>query len=158
MIKIKKIKHKKLFLSNTIISNNNMNKKIIEEYNDNTFSKKLYKNRSTKKELYRKERENIIKKMNKILCIDETKNYVYLYDIENNEIIKNRINELSEEIRKYFKVGNWNYYIMKNNSEKPQEIGLIRAVYRDEDIIMTKKESKNNSVHNRKLLVSLVTL
>ena len=37
MIKIKKIKHKKLFLSNTIISNNNMNKKIIEEYKEGEY-------------------------------------------------------------------------------------------------------------------------
>ena len=49
---------------------------------------------------------------------------------------------MSEEIKKYFKVGNWNYYIMKNNGEKQLEIGLIRAVYRDEEIIMTKKEKK----------------
>jgi len=31
---------------------------------------------------------------------------------------------------------------MKNNGEKPLEIGLIRAVYRDEDKIMTTKEKK----------------
>ena len=31
---------------------------------------------------------------------------------------------------------------MKNNGEKPLEIGLIRAVYRDDDILMTTKELK----------------
>ena len=52
------------------------------------------------------------------------------------------INKISEEVKKYYKVGNWNYYIMKNNGEKPLEIGLIRAVYRDDGIIMTKKEKQ----------------
>jgi hypothetical protein len=98
------------------------------------------KKRATKKEKYAQERKEIIEKMNNLLGIDEKKNYVYLYDIENNEEIKKEINKMSEEIKKYFKVGNWNYYIMKNNNEKPLEIGLVRAVYRDEDIIMTTKE------------------
>lgn len=53
--------------------------------------------------------------------------YNSIYDVYDIEILK---------------VGNWNYYIMKNNGEKPLEIGLIRAVYRDEDIIMTTKEKK----------------
>jgi hypothetical protein len=57
---------------------------------------------------------------------------------------------MSEEIKKYFKVGNWKYYIMKNNGEKPLEIGLIRAVSRDEDIIMTKKE-KNIELSSRRI-------
>ncbi len=98
--------------------------------------------RSTKKELYKREREEIIKKINNLLEINERKNYVYLYDIENDERIKEEINNMSEEIKKYFKVGNWNYYIMKNNGEKPLEIGLIRAVYRDDDIIMSTKEKQ----------------
>ncbi len=103
---------------------------------------KRMKKRSTKKMLYRLEREEIIKKINNLLEITEKKNYVYLYDIENNENIKKEINDMSDEIKKYFKVGNWNYYIMKNNGEKPLEIGLIRAVYRDEGWLMTTKETK----------------
>ena len=103
---------------------------------------KRKKKRSTKKELYRQEREEIIKELNEILKINENKNYVYLYDIENDDNIKNKINEMSEEVKKYFKVGNWNYYIMKNNGDKPLEIGLIRALYRDEGWLMTKKEKQ----------------
>ena len=49
---------------------------------------------------------------------------------------------MSEEVKKYFKVGNWNYYIMKNNGEKPLEIALIRALYRDEGWLMTTKEKQ----------------
>ena len=107
---------------------------------DNVNENNKRSKRRSKKELFQLERTKIINKLNNLLGIDETKNYVYLYDIENSETLKNEINNMSEEIKKYFKVGNWNYYIMKNNGEKPLEIGLIRAVYRDEDIIMTKKE------------------
>jgi hypothetical protein len=103
---------------------------------------KREKRRATKKELYKKERYEIINKVNNLLDIHENKNYVYLYDIENNEIVKDEINKMSDEVKKYFKVGNWNYYIVKNNGEKPLEIGLIRAVYRDEGLLMTTKEKQ----------------
>ena len=103
---------------------------------------KREKRRATKKELYKKERYEIINKVNNLLDIHENKNYVYLYDIENNEIVKDEINKMSDEVKKYFKVGNWNYYIVKNNGEKPLEIGLIRAVYRDEGWLMTTKEKQ----------------
>jgi hypothetical protein len=118
--------------NNTLTSNS-------DNVNENN---KRCKKRSTKKELFRNEREEIINKINNLLGITENKNYVYLYDIENSENIKEEINKMSDEIKKYFKVGNWNYYIMKNNGEKPLEIGLIRAVYRDENILMTTKEIK----------------
>jgi len=77
-----------------------------ENTNENN---KRSKKHSTKKEMYREEREEIIKKLNSLLEINKNKNYVYLYDIENNENIKKEINNMSEEIKKYFKVGNWNY-------------------------------------------------
>lgn len=125
---------------NNIIKNEEDNNTITSNSDNVNENNKRCKKRSTKKEKYREEREEIIKKLNLLLEINEKKNYVYLYDIENNENIKKNINKMSDEIKKYFKVGNWNYYIMKNNGENPLEIGLIRAVYRDEDIIMTKKE------------------
>jgi hypothetical protein len=103
---------------------------------------KREKKRSTKKELYQEERKSIINKINDLLDVNENKNYVYLYDIENNDKIKEEINKMSEEVKKYFKVGNWNYYIIKNKGEKPLEIGLIRAVYRDEGWLMTTKEKQ----------------
>ena len=55
---------------------------------------KRQKKRSTKKELYHQEREEIIKELNNLLNINENKNYVYLYDIENDEQIKKNINEI----------------------------------------------------------------
>ena len=109
---------------------------------NNNINGKRTRNRLTKKQQYKNERKEIINKINNLLDIYETKNYVYLYDIENNEKTKAEINKMSEEVKKYFKVGNWNYYIMKNNGEKPLEIGLIRALYRDEGWLMTTKEKQ----------------
>lgn len=129
---------------NKIEDNNSQesNNSITSNSDNVNMNGKREKKRSTKKELYRQEREEIIKELNEILKINENKNYVYLYDIENDDNIKNKINEMSEEVKKYFKVGNWNYYIMKNNGDKPLEIGLIRALYRDEGWLMTKKEKQ----------------
>lgn len=123
---------------------NNMDDNNVVDINENSENsvdiKDKKRKRSTKKELYKEEREEIIKKLNKILNIEEEKNYVYLYDIENDDKIKKEIDELSEEVKKYFKTGNWNYYIMKNKNKNPLRISLVRALYRDEKIMMTTKE------------------
>ncbi len=98
--------------------------------------------RTTKKEKYRNERNEIIRKFNEILGISEERNYMYSYDIENVENIKEEINKLSTDIQKYFKCGSWNYFVMKNKNLNPLEISLIRAVYRDENITMVSKDVK----------------
>ena len=117
------------------------NKVDINENSDSSGDIKLKKRkRSTKRDLYKEEREEIIKKLNKILDVEENKNYVYLYDIEHNEEIKKGIDEMSEEVKKYFKTGNWNYYIMKNKNKVPLRISLVRALYREGNIMMTTKE------------------
>ena len=102
----------------------------------------IKRKRLTKKDKYASERKKIIQDMNEILGISEEKNYVYLYDIENDENVKERINNLSSNIQKYFKCGTWGYYVLKNKNLKAQEISLIRATYRDEGMSLVSKDVK----------------
>ena len=53
-----------------------------------------------KKELYKKEQEELADKIIKILDLKE--NSITLYDIDNNEDKKQKINALIPEVRKYF--------------------------------------------------------
>ena len=77
-----------------------MNK--IEEYNENVsegntsnsdnvnYNGKRNKSRSTKKDLYNKEREMIINEINGMIGLDKG-NHVILYDLEHNEELKRRL-------------------------------------------------------------------
>jgi len=121
-------------MSNNIINETNNNIK------DDELKVKRTRNRLTKKQQFVKEREQIIAQLNNILGINEKSNTFYLYDVLNSQEIKDKLKELSEEVKKYFKCGSWHYYKMNNINEEAQEIGLIRAIYRDEEWIMTKKD------------------
>lgn len=100
---------------------------------------KRTRNRLTKKQQYSKERTELIQQLNNIIGIDDKKNYVYLYDLEHNEEILKSIKELEEQISKYHKCGMWGYFSNDVKKGKGNEIGLLRAVYKDNDILITTK-------------------
>lgn len=100
------------------------------------------KKRRNKKEYYKEERKKIILRLNELLEINDKKNYMYLYDIENDLKIREGLEEMTEEIKKYYKCGNWNHFIMLNKGERPLMISLVRALYRDEGIDLATKEEK----------------
>ena len=123
---------------NKIEENNSMvNTSNSDTPNDNG---KRTKKRATKKEMYQEEREEIIKDIYKTIKISEENKCFILHDIENSIELKNKINELDEKIKMYFKTGNWNYYIKKNNGKISPIIGLIRALLKDNNIDLTKKD------------------
>lgn len=116
-------------LNNTNSTNNNI-------HQEN--KPKRTRNRLTKKQQYSKEREELIQQLNNIIGIDEKKNYVYLYDLEHNEEILKSIKKKVPEIKKYHKYGAWGYFLDKERGGG-NVIGLIRTLYKDNDIIITTK-------------------
>ena len=96
--------------------------------------------RQSKKEKYTDERKELILELNNLMGISEKNKEVNLQEIKNNNELKKYLEESDEKIRKYFKCGSWNYYIKKSSGEESPIIGLIRAIYRDEDYIFTTKD------------------
>ncbi len=121
------------------MSNNSV---IIQDDSDNNEETKVKRtrNRLTKKQQYVEERKEIINRLNNILGLNDKNNTFYLYDVENSKEIKEKIKELSEDVKKYFKCGTWYYYTAGTNGEVVTEISLIRALYRDADLTLTKKD------------------
>ncbi len=97
---------------------------------DNNINKpKIKKNRSTKKDLYKKEQEEILNKINTILGISKDNNTIYLYDIENDNNKKEQILGLSDDVKKYFKTSNWAFY--KDDECKGNHVLLCKSIYKD---------------------------
>jgi len=101
----------------------------------NIITEKVIKrrNRPDKKTRFSKEREEIINKLNKLIGIDEKNNSVFLCELEKNTILKNKIEEMVPEIKKYHKYGNWGYFSNEPIKGHNNHIALIRAVYNDND-------------------------
>lgn len=88
-----------------------------------------HRNRPDKKTRYATERHEIIKKLNTLIGINETKNSVFLYELEKNTTLKEEVEKLVPDIKKYFKYGNWGYF--RDNGEDNNFVSLIRAIYND---------------------------
>ena len=124
---------------------NNNNDEISQEYtsnsdnptDDNKMEKKS-RNRACKSERYTEEREEIIKELNTITGLDKD-NRVILYDLEHNEKLINKLKEKIPEIRRLFKTGNWGYFSKDELKGMGNEIGLLKAIYKNEGYDITSK-------------------
>lgn len=103
--------------------------------NINDVNEKIIKrrNRPDKKTRYIKEREEMISKLNKLIGIDEKNNSVFLYELENNPVLKGEIESMLDDIKKYHKYGHWGYFSNDDKQGKGNVIGLMRAIYSDND-------------------------
>jgi hypothetical protein len=97
------------------------------------------RNRPDKKTRYAKEREEMISKLNKIIGIDEKNNSVFLYELENNPDLKVEIESMLDDIKKYYKYGNWGYFSNDTIKGHDNHIALIRAIYNDNDYDVVSK-------------------
>ncbi len=113
--------------------------------NSNNSSDNNKKIRRNKKTYYKKEREDIINELNKLINFDKD-NSVLLIQLQDNLVLKNRLNELVDNIKKYYRCSTWGYFVSINNGEKGDEITLLKAIYKDHDYNIFSKDI--TSVYN----------
>ena len=121
---------------------------------------KITKNRSTKKDLYKKEQEEILNKINTILGISKDNNTIYLYDIENDDDKKNQILALSDDVKKYFKTSNWAFY--KDEECKGNHVLLCKSIYKDMGYKIINKAvditRNNEKIRTTKYVIGKITI
>ncbi len=132
--------------NNTLTSNS-------DNVNEN---KKRCKKRSTKKEKYYNEREEIIKVLNKILGVDEKNNEIFLYDLERNEKVKKFLKNNILNIQKYYKCGTWGYFSNDPKKGSGNEITLLRSIYKNDDYDILSKRIMNERDGKKKSRVVLL--
>ncbi len=137
------------------MSNNSL---IIQDDSDNNEETKVKRtrNRLTKKQQFAKEREEFINEINKIIGIDDKKNSLYLYNLENNNDIKKFVLENDDKIKKIFKTGGWGYYSNDESRGKDNVVGLIRTIYNDCDYEISRKTKVNTFDNIKKQYTILI--
>ena len=104
---------------------------------------KRCKKRSTKKEMYREEREEFITELNKILGINENNNNVYKCEIETNEEFEKYIKDNMDKIRRMWKTGLWGYFSNKKEKGSGNILGLYRSLLNNSGYeIFSKQKTK----------------
>lgn len=114
---------------------------------DNDVSNK--RNKRTKKELYKEERERLITTLNGLMGMDEKNKRVYYVDIINNEELKKYLNENLKNIRIWYRSASWGYFSAHHHKREESDITtLIRPIYKNEDyeILSTSKTAIKNGI------------
>lgn len=107
-----------------------LNKIFAQHKENNASDKKIIKrNRRPKNELFYEEREQVINKINHILGINNDNNILYLYDLQKDNDKKEKILALSDDVKKYFKAGDWAFF--KKEESKDNYVLLFKSVYKD---------------------------
>lgn len=107
----------------------------IDKNNDNNKSdssenkEKKSRNRLSKREKHKERRDLLLNELENKMGLSEDKRGVLLYDLENNEELKNYLLDNLNEIKETHKCGCWNYFIKKE--EKRDEIGLLKSIFKD---------------------------
>ena len=140
-----------------------MNKKIDEDNKSNTSNttntsnfenenkkrEKKSRNRPSKAEKFLKEREELVKDLEKKMGLTEEVRGVLLYDLEHNEELKEYLKNKIPDIRKLYKCGCWNYFIQKE--EKRDIIGLLKSIFKSEGYeLMSKMKYAEREVVRKK--------
>lgn len=115
-------------------------------------AKKIIKrrNRPDKKTRYAKERELLIEKLNQLIGLNKENNSIFLYELERNINLKNEVEKLVPDIKKYFKYGHWGYFSNEQCRGSENYVSLIRAIYTDNNYEVVSKLKTNTFDNNKK--------
>ena len=91
----------------------------------------IKKNRRDKRELYKKERIEIISKLLKLMNLKSDNSILYT-ELQNNEILKNELRILTNNIKKIYKCSTWGYFVSLNKGEQGDEITLLKAIFKSD--------------------------
>ena len=139
-----------LIQDNSDLSNYN----ISSSFHDIAENKKKVKtkNRPTKNEFYKEEREQFIKELNQILGLTLENKYVVKNDLENNINFKLFIENNIDKIRKMWKTGLCGYFSNDVKKGSGNLLGLYRTMLNDSDYLIFSKQkiiSVNGSKERR---------
>jgi hypothetical protein len=114
---------------------------------DDTICKKKKMGSIPKSTKYEKERKEILNKIMEILEITDDNMKFYLYDIDNDEIKKENIMQLKDEISTYFTSKTSSVFRKADGETKRPYLSLIRLVFKQMgyEVIVTLKSIKRNN-------------
>lgn len=93
--------------------------------------------RPKKADKYKKEREEILNKLNNILGITDDNKSFYIYDIDTNKTKQDEIMDLKDDVEKYFTLKF--YKVFSNEDEtKRNYLSLIKLIYKEMKITLAR--------------------
>jgi len=139
------------------MSNDALKEMINTSSEDFDIFKKGGRPKGSTKDVHKKDRDIIFKRLEFILGIRSDKKEFCVNDIDNDDEKINQILYMIDDIKKYFKCGRWSYFRNLNgNQPKKPYLSLVKSIYCDfgyESIQNVIKEKKDGVVKKRTYIV-----
>ena len=120
------------------IEDDRYNNILSSSINNSLNKKKKTRNKLTKAQQFREERNKIVSELENLIGITENNRGVLLYDLEKNDKLKEYLRVIVPNIKKYYKCGNWNYFIQKE--ENRDVIWLLKSIFKNEIFQLINKQ------------------
>ncbi len=123
-----------------------------DNVNDNGKRAKTTRNRPCKSERFEKEREELIKEINNIIGLTDKDFSISVNKLEKMETLKNKLSELMDDIKRYYKCGGWGYIIAENKEKGSGNIiTLLKSIYENSGykIYSKQKVIMNDGIKSR---------
>ena len=112
--------------------------------------------RHSKKDLYKLEREEILRRMYEILGItNDDPKIIYLYDLDNDATKREQLLALKEDVQKYYNAGSWSVFF-RSETKRPH-LSLIRCILKSMDIKFTSTK-KTTTRGDKRINTSVIKL
>jgi len=95
--------------------------------------------RSNKKIYFTLEREQILNKLLSYINFDNENSVLYV-ELQENDTLKREMQNMIDDIKKYYKCSTWGYFVSLKKGKKCQEISLLKAVLKDHEYKIFTKE------------------
>ena len=93
----------------------------------------------TDKTFYSNKRENILQQLKNLMDLNND-NTILLNKLQDNQELKNKLIEITDDNKKYYRCSTWGYFVSVNNGEKRDEITLLRSIFKDHDYKIFSKD------------------
>jgi hypothetical protein len=136
-------------LNKKLSKNTNVKAKIVVESDNESIKEDIIKKddkievvkknlggRPKKSEKYKKERVEVLNKLNNILGVTETNKKFYMYDVDNDEAKQKAILDLKNDVEMYFTSKSYNVFV-KSDEMQRNYLSLIKLIFKEMNIKLT---------------------
>jgi len=95
--------------------------------------------RENKKMHYTTEREQILNKLIPLINLDKENSVLYI-ELQNNNTLKRELQNIIEDIKKYYRCSTWGYFVSLKRGDKCDEVSLLKAILKDHEYKIFTKE------------------
>ena len=85
------------------------------------------------------QREQILNKLFSLINLDKENSVLYV-ELQNNDTLKRELQNIIEDIKKFYRCSTWGYFVSLKKGDKCDEVSLLKAILKEHEYKIFTKE------------------